>query len=71
MPVTTLTTPSGRPASRHASAKSSAVSGVCSAGLSTTVLPAARMGPHLAPQNGSGKFHGEIAPTTPNGWRKV
>src|SRR5579864_29261 len=43
-PVTMLTTPFGRPASWHNSAKASAVSGVNSAGLSTTVLPAATAG---------------------------
>ena len=44
VPVTTLTTPSGRPASVAASANISAVSGVSSAGLSTMVLPAAIAG---------------------------
>ena len=43
-PVTTLSTPSGRPASCAIRASSSAVSGVCSAGLSTTVQPAASAG---------------------------
>ena len=43
-PVTTLTTPFGMPASVHASAKASAVSGVISAGLSTIVFPAAIAG---------------------------
>ena len=38
-PVTMLTTPGGSSAWRQTSAKSSAVSGVVSAGLSTTVLP--------------------------------
>ena len=38
-PTTTLTTPSGSPASSASSPKRSAVSGVNSAGLSTTVLP--------------------------------
>ena len=44
VPVTTLTTPAGAPASVNASAKSSEVSGVISAGLSTMVLPAAMAG---------------------------
>src|SRR5215217_3955439 len=39
-PVTTLTTPSGTPASSASSASRRALSGVCSAGLSTTVQPA-------------------------------
>ena len=44
VPVTTLTTPAGAPASVNASAKRSEVSGVISAGLSTMVLPAAMAG---------------------------
>ena len=43
-PVTMLTTPGGSSAWRSTSQKSSAVSGVVSAGLSTTVLPAASAG---------------------------
>src|ERR1700684_2929222 len=43
-PVTTLTTPGGNPASANQSAISSAVKGVCSAGLSTQVQPAASAG---------------------------
>ena len=44
VPVTTLTTPAGAPASVKASAKTRLVSGVISAGLSTMVLPAAMAG---------------------------
>ena len=44
VPVTTLTTPCGMPASVAASANSRQVSGVSSAGLSTMVLPAAMAG---------------------------
>src|SRR5919106_849579 len=43
-PVRMLTTPSGSPASWRTSPRRSAVSGVVSAGLRTTVLPAAREG---------------------------
>jgi hypothetical protein len=43
VPVTTLTAPGGR-MSATSSANFSVVSGVCSDGLMTTVLPAARMG---------------------------
>ena len=43
-PATTLSTPSGSPASRAIFSSSSAVSGVSSAGLRTTVLPAASAG---------------------------
>ena len=44
VPVTTLTTPAGAPASVNASANRIEVSGVISAGLSTMVLPAAMAG---------------------------
>ena len=43
-PGTTLRTPSGTPASAASSASASALSGDCSAGLSTTELPAASAG---------------------------
>ena len=48
-----------------------AVSGVCSAGFITTVLPQARAGPHFQASIKSGKFHGMICPTTPTGCRSV
>ena len=67
-PVTMLTTPSGRPASRQISAKASAVSGVYSAGFSTTVLPAASAGAIFQASISSGKFHGMTWPQTPTGW---
>ena len=70
-PTTTLTTPSGIPASVAISAKRSAVSGVSSAGLSTTVLPAASAGPSFQAAITSGKFQGTISPTTPSGSRTV
>ena len=70
-PVTTLNTPSGRPASWQSSANLSAVSGVSDAGLSTTVLPAASAGAIFHDERRNGKFHGTIAPTTPTGWRSV
>lgn len=44
VPVTTLKTPGGRPASAHISANMSAVKRVYEAGLSTTVLPIANAG---------------------------
>jgi hypothetical protein len=58
--VSTLTTPSGTPASASRSAMYSAVSGVSSAGLSTTVQPAASAGPILRVAIAAGKFHGVI-----------
>ena len=66
-PVTMLTTPGGRPASRQISAKASAVSGVNSAGFSTTVLPAASAGAIFQASISSGKFQGMIWPQTPTG----
>ena len=62
-----MKTPSGMPASRASSAIRSAVSGVSSAGLSTTVFPAASAGAKPQPAIGIGKFHGTMTPTTPSG----
>ena len=70
-PATTLSTPSGMPASSAIRSSSSAVSGVSSAGLSTTVLPAASAGATFQEAITSGKFQGTISPTTPSGSRKV
>ena len=71
-PTTTLTTPSGDPGlAARARSNRSAVSGVSSAGLSTTVLPAASAGPSFQEAIASGKFHGTISPTTPSGSRTV
>ena len=66
-PVTMLTTPGGSSAWRRTSAKSSAVSGVVSAGFSTTVFPAASAGAIFQESMSSGKFHGMIWPATPIG----
>jgi hypothetical protein len=49
------------------SAKASAVSGVVSAGLSTTVLPAASAGAIFQASMSSGKFQGMTWPATPRG----
>ena len=70
-PATTLTTPSGIPASSAIFSNSSAVSGVSSAGLRTTVLPAASAGAIFHDAMFSGKFHGVISATTPSGSRNV
>ena len=64
-PVTMFTTPAGNPACSHTSANSSAVIGVVSAGLSTTVLPVASAGATFQANIRSGKFQGIICPTTP------
>ena len=51
-------------------AKYSAMSGVCSAGLMTIVLPQHKAGPIFQAAISTGKFHGMIAPQTPIGsWR--
>ena len=49
------------------SANSSADNGVVDAGLSTTVLPAARAGAIFQASISSGKFHGMICAATPSG----
>ena len=66
-PGTTLTTPSGIPASAISRAIASAVSGVSEAGLSTTVQPAARAGAILRVAIAAGKFHGVTRAATPTG----
>ena len=70
-PVTTLTTPSGTPASAISSARRNAVSGVCSAGLTTQVFPHANAGASFHAVIISGKFQGTINPQTPTGSRTV
>ena len=70
-PTSTLTTPSGIPASRQSSDSRTAESGVSSAGFSTTVFPHASAGPSFQLAMLSGKFQGTIRPTTPSGSRKV
>src|SRR5918993_812328 len=70
-PTTTLTTPSGIPASRAMRSNARALSGVSSAGLRTSVLPAARAGAIFQLAMVSGKFQGTMRPTTPSGSRNV
>jgi hypothetical protein len=48
-------------------AKASAVSGVVSAGLSTTVFPHANAGAIFHASINNGKFHGITCPATPSG----
>ena len=67
-PWTMLRTPGGSPASRATSAISTAVIGVCSAGLRTTQLPAAIAAATKA-KTADGPFHGTISPRTPLGSR--
>jgi hypothetical protein len=70
-PVTMLTTPSRSPVSCMSSPSRRADSGVCSAGLSTTVQPHASTGPNFQAAISSGKFRGKICATTPTGSRNV
>ena len=67
--MTTLSTPSGRPASANSPATASVASGVVAAGLATTVFPDASAGATLVPSSVSGKLYGVIAAQTPSGRR--
>ena len=67
----TLTTPAGTPTSSSVLASNNIVSGVCRAGLTTAVHPAASAGPSLRVPIASGKFHGVIISVGPTGWRMV
>ncbi len=66
-PVTMLSTPGGIPACCPSQASARAESGVCSAGLTTMVQPAASAGATLRVIIAAGKFHGVIAAQTPTG----
>ena len=66
-PVMTLKTPLGKPARSASSASASAENGVCDAGFSTTVQPAASAGPAFRVIIASGKFQGVMHATTPTG----
>ena len=68
-PLTMLSTPGGS-RSPTSSAHTRMLAGVCSAGLSTTQLPAAMAGASFHVAIRMGKFHGMICPTTPSGsWK--
>jgi hypothetical protein len=69
LPVMTLNTPLGMPASSASAASARAVSGVSEAGFSTMVQPTASAGPALRVIMAAGKFHGVMAATTPTGCR--
>ena len=70
-PVTTLSTPAGRPTRSASTITERADSGVCSAGLSTIEQPAASAGAALRVGIADGKFHGVIPTVTPIGSRKT
>src|SRR5688572_19100017 len=65
--VSTWKTSAGPPAWTHKSTRRIAVSGDCSAGLSTTEHPAASAGATLRVTMAAGKFHGVTAYTGPTG----
>jgi len=67
LPGSTLISPLGSPASSQMRASCRASSGVISAGLITTALPAARAGATFCASLAIGEFHGVIAATTPIG----
>src|SRR5206468_4459361 len=71
VPCTTLSTPFGRPASRQISHSRYAVIGVSSLGLAMAVLPTAMAGAIFQLNKYSGRFHGEINPAMPRGWRSL
>jgi hypothetical protein len=64
-----LTTPGGNPASSRTSNNLTALYGVSSAGLSTTVLPQRSAGNSFHVGIAKGKFHGVINAQTPIGDR--
>ena len=70
-PCTTLSTPGGNPSSSAICARSSALTGLHSAGLCTTVQPAASAGAIFHVESMKGVFHGVITPTGPIGVREV
>ncbi len=74
-PCTRLTTPAGSPAATIASCmisvRSTADSGLHSAGLWTTVQPAASAGAIFQVESMNGVFQGVMTPTGPIGWRIV
>src|SRR6201999_4207183 len=69
MPCTVLSTPSGKPACLASFASRSAVTGDHSAGLCTTVHPAASAGAIFQVESMNDVFHGVITPTGPIGTR--
>ncbi|OIQ81086.1 hypothetical protein GALL_371540 [mine drainage metagenome] len=75
-PGSSCSAPAGTPASRSSRTAQSAISGVCSAGLASTTLPAASAAAICPVKIASGKFHGLIATTGPSGrcsalWKRV
>src|ERR687886_2527327 len=70
-PLTTLNTPSGRPASAQSSATSWDADGSRSLGLSTNVLPQAIATGYIHIGTITGKLNGVMPAQTPSGSRKL
>src|SRR5690349_13850785 len=70
-PVTRLIVPAGAPALTSSSVTYTADHGVSDDGLKTTVFPHASAGAILRTGVTTGKFHGQIAATTPSGSETV
>ena len=66
-PWTTPMTPSGSPAAAKHSPISAPQRGVCSDGLTTTVLPATSAPEAMPTTSATGKLNGPMTPKTPNG----
>ncbi len=66
-PGSSASAPGGTPAPWSAWTSASEQPGDCSAGLSTTALPAASPAATMPVGMASGKFHGAITATTPRG----
>ena len=66
-PVTTFTTPFGKPASKNSCASSTIEAEVYSEGLTIAVQPAASAGASFQLVSVSGEFHGVMMATTPFG----
>src|SRR5262245_56623253 len=69
VPMTTLITPAGTPASSAALTRLIVERGVSSAGLMTSVSPQTRAGIIFQDGIAIGKFHGVISEQIPTGWR--
>src|ERR687891_1515405 len=71
-PAITWSTPSGSPASSKIRAVSTPpLTGVLGSALRITAFPSASAGPTERAGSTSGKFHGQITPTTPTGTRRA
>src|SRR5450830_478615 len=70
-PLTTLSTPGGRPACSASSATSSALLGSRSDGLRTNVLPQAIAIGHIHNGTITGKLKGVMPAATPSGWNSL